>query len=528
MDQKEAFLGAILEAPDDDTPRLVYADWLDEHDDPARAEFIRVQCSLDKMPAGDPRRPALEHREKELLGQYGWAWAEELGTRVSEWLYRRGFIECVGMCLETSADEILAVLRQAPIRHIRDTSQFCDLGGVVDALPHLDRLTGLEFWGLYAIDDALLRKMLASPHLSNLRTLILYHDRNGNLAGERVLVEAMGSPHRANLEELAVNVDDMWRGPSRKILNAIAASPYLRKLRKLNLSNAGDQGNRPQMDVKTTRALGKSPNLAGLEQLDLGRTSFPLEAWDEVLKWPCLPRLKWLRLHYARQVNPPSVMTVAEIRDLSAYRRAFEQKVAGVDWETTFVSPWDSNSCWRGLSWAGLRQQHLFSMWPYVQRRDHDGLEAAFRADCCKYAGEEAAAAIDALPFGRYQKDLQAGLRQAIAASGQEEAATSIYLRIRPDLQWNGEYHVSREPVSEPFSPHECYSYTGPLVRYDGASFPAAATVRSRYPVRGPLDPGGAMHYLLARTVAAFGRCVARKKAPVPVFFDCMEAVFRM
>lgn len=46
-----AFLAAITETPDDDTPRLVYADWLEEHGQSDRAEFIRVQCELAKMPA---------------------------------------------------------------------------------------------------------------------------------------------------------------------------------------------------------------------------------------------------------------------------------------------------------------------------------------------------------------------------------------------------------------------------------------------------------------------------------------------
>ncbi len=315
--------------------------------------------------------------------------------------------------------------------------------------------------------------------------------------------------------------------PSRRILAAVAESPYLRKLRKLNLTNAGDEGNEPQMDLTTTRALGESPNLAGLQELDMGQTSFPLEAWDEVLKWPWLSRLKWLRLHYARQVNPPSVMTVAEIHELPVYRQAFEQKVAGVDWETEWITPWDGDSCWRGLSWDGLRQQHLFSMWPCVQRRDYDGLEAAFRVDCCKYAGEEAAAAVDAVPFPRYEMELEAGLKQAVAASGSPGAA-SVYLRIRPDLQWNGEYHVSREPLREPFSPYETYSYAGPLAKFKAPSLPEAAGVRDRHPARGLLDPGGVYHYLLARTVAAFGRSVARSAATVPIFFSCMYAVFRM
>jgi uncharacterized protein (TIGR02996 family) len=42
-------LRAILEAPAEDTPRLVYADWLDENGQPERAEFIRVQCELPRL-----------------------------------------------------------------------------------------------------------------------------------------------------------------------------------------------------------------------------------------------------------------------------------------------------------------------------------------------------------------------------------------------------------------------------------------------------------------------------------------------
>jgi uncharacterized protein (TIGR02996 family) len=45
-----ALLRAVAADPDDDTPRLVYADWLDEHGtgdaDRARAEFLRVACNL--------------------------------------------------------------------------------------------------------------------------------------------------------------------------------------------------------------------------------------------------------------------------------------------------------------------------------------------------------------------------------------------------------------------------------------------------------------------------------------------------
>jgi uncharacterized protein (TIGR02996 family) len=43
---ERSLLDAVLENPDDDLPRLVYADWLDENGDPKRAEFIRAQIAM--------------------------------------------------------------------------------------------------------------------------------------------------------------------------------------------------------------------------------------------------------------------------------------------------------------------------------------------------------------------------------------------------------------------------------------------------------------------------------------------------
>lgn len=42
MTDRDALYAAVLGRPDDDTPRGVLADWLDDHDQPERAEFIRL------------------------------------------------------------------------------------------------------------------------------------------------------------------------------------------------------------------------------------------------------------------------------------------------------------------------------------------------------------------------------------------------------------------------------------------------------------------------------------------------------
>jgi uncharacterized protein (TIGR02996 family) len=66
-DTNEALMQAILDDPDDDGVRLVYADWLEEHGHTERAAFIRVQCELARLPEDDSRRTSLEAKERELL-----------------------------------------------------------------------------------------------------------------------------------------------------------------------------------------------------------------------------------------------------------------------------------------------------------------------------------------------------------------------------------------------------------------------------------------------------------------------------
>jgi uncharacterized protein (TIGR02996 family) len=69
MAEHPGFLQAVIEAPDDDAPRLIYADWLEDHGDPERAEFIRLQCRPD------PRRV---RRAGTLLGVHHARWLAPL------------------------------------------------------------------------------------------------------------------------------------------------------------------------------------------------------------------------------------------------------------------------------------------------------------------------------------------------------------------------------------------------------------------------------------------------------------------
>ena len=45
LSDEDALLRAVIAAPEDNAPRLVFADWLDEHGDPQRARLIRAQIA---------------------------------------------------------------------------------------------------------------------------------------------------------------------------------------------------------------------------------------------------------------------------------------------------------------------------------------------------------------------------------------------------------------------------------------------------------------------------------------------------
>jgi len=109
-DPHAAFLADIFASPADDTVRLIYADFLEEHGEPERAEFIRVQIALDagcKVCDGSGRNvmspcpcSVLRNRERELWDavwpkiQFGW-YRNAVGSELAGWPHfqhmRRGF-----------------------------------------------------------------------------------------------------------------------------------------------------------------------------------------------------------------------------------------------------------------------------------------------------------------------------------------------------------------------------------------------------------------------------------------------------
>src|SRR5262245_8880415 len=87
-----ALYQAVLDAPDDDAPRLAYADWLADNGDPDRARFIRVGCRLASTSTADPERLRMLHESDRLLMRHRTRWLYGRADTVLEvWRFVRGF-----------------------------------------------------------------------------------------------------------------------------------------------------------------------------------------------------------------------------------------------------------------------------------------------------------------------------------------------------------------------------------------------------------------------------------------------------
>jgi uncharacterized protein (TIGR02996 family) len=196
MGDADGFLLSIAAVPEDDTPRLVYADWLEEHGESARAEFIRLQCEESHLIRFDDAHNALRLRIRELFTAHGQEWlAAEWpevapGAPVDGLALNRGFF-----CRVSVADRGLGPDR---LREITRTRPLLAL---------------VRWWDLSGnpIGSAGLRELAESPWLGKLQRLVLRRCDCG-LDGWEALA---ASPHLSSLIEVTVTClrEESYTGP---------------------------------------------------------------------------------------------------------------------------------------------------------------------------------------------------------------------------------------------------------------------------------------------------------------------------
>lgn len=196
MTWDDSLLEAIRDDPGSLDLRLVYADWLEESGGAERARFVRAQCQLELLPAGDPRRHVCDREQAELLRRHQRGWLGPLWGRLRHARFRRGLLESVELTVALFLRHGDALLRLGPLPSLRlvgATPDALDLS----ACPHLARVRALDLSYNYLTDEAV-ESLAGSAHVGRLRVLSL---RN-NFVRRRGAEALAESPYLGELRAL--------------------------------------------------------------------------------------------------------------------------------------------------------------------------------------------------------------------------------------------------------------------------------------------------------------------------------------
>jgi len=280
-DDELALIAQVLASPGDDTPRLVYADWLAERADP-RGEFIQLQCKLAAEP-DDSNRRAMRVAENKLLAAHGAAWLAPLRevlpqprqAETYQFGHVRGFVERAELTL-ACVPHLSALVERAPL------------------LRELEIVRG-AFEGAPKLAQPSLAGAFASSAFAQLESLELDLVGGGNAIAHEVAKAAV----LANLRRLAIKAS-VWgemtvvyaAPPDRLALDdegaaALASSPHLRGVTRLGLDS-----NRLTLDGVRAIANGAWR----LEALELGHNQLEPDGLVDALAGPALVGLRELSL----------------------------------------------------------------------------------------------------------------------------------------------------------------------------------------------------------------------------------------
>jgi uncharacterized protein (TIGR02996 family) len=316
-----ALLRACKESPEDDAPRLVLADWLQEHGDEsdcARGQFLRLECQALQSPADSKTCDEANH----LWGQHQMTWLgglKDLGVR-------RGVRGLLRIDAETrqlttkkgcelAKSEAYAWVDAIRLRatNVKGLAKLID-GGFFDSLNALnlmqchiraagmkelarsERLATLTHLNLYEnwIQTEGVKILAEAPLAVNLRVLDLHR----NMIWSSSLAFLARSPHLRHLRELDLGFHDLEDG-----LRHLAEAPWMDGLESLSLINSKteDAGLIP---------LVQSPRVHNLVRMDLHGNALTDLSLVALAESPHLERLAELVLN-ANKITGPGVEALA-------------------------------------------------------------------------------------------------------------------------------------------------------------------------------------------------------------------------
>jgi uncharacterized protein (TIGR02996 family) len=323
MSDRDALLAAITANPDDDTARLVFADWLQENGQERRAQFIRAQVWAARAEPFSRQAQKYAGAADRLLEGFRGEWSRNVRQRALMWVFRRGFVEHVAVNVATFPRDAAELFASEPVRSVQPV-RFAS-ARPASLLPFFD-----------------------TPDLSRVARL----DLSGPDFAPVELEPLSSCPHLANLTDLCLRDAPLlpaWFGE----LLAGAALPALAGL---------DLGDVTHIGARLAEALPRADHRR-LLRLDLGHVVFTSNQLRAVLESRCVREIEELRLAWmpgagregaVAHLNPGWAIPWGRLRllDLSGQR-------VGDDGVNEVVKAIARRSTEAPLRWLGLADNRL-------------------------------------------------------------------------------------------------------------------------------------------------------------------------
>ena len=124
MNEEEALLEAVRQNPADDTVRLAYADWLDEHGRSPQATWIRASIALHTWIPGRGEAPkpkelsSLQDDSKQARKNFDPETIRDESLAEIEVVWYRGFVASVDVEFEECLRRIPVILARHPLKFV--------------------------------------------------------------------------------------------------------------------------------------------------------------------------------------------------------------------------------------------------------------------------------------------------------------------------------------------------------------------------------------------------------------------------
>jgi uncharacterized protein (TIGR02996 family) len=198
---REAFVREIAEHPGDDAPRLIFADWLEERDDP-QGQFIRLQCELERT-SDRERRNILIRRETDMLREHRDDWLRPFGGALVRGVFRRGMLDQAEVESQAFLQHAGQWFRQFPLKILQLNLRDIPLDKLA-GIRELRQIRSLRVGGSRLLDGDCIR-LLGAANIGALEELWL----SSNQLGPQTLRWLTSSPLRMSLRVLILSGNEL-------------------------------------------------------------------------------------------------------------------------------------------------------------------------------------------------------------------------------------------------------------------------------------------------------------------------------